>query len=346
MTQEEIRKLLGGYATNALSADERRILFEAALEDQNLYNALQNEDALKELLDDPVLRDQVRSALATPARVTHHAGFSWRRWAFGVAIPAVAAVIIIVVMNRARAPEQISQPAQMARIEPKQVPAAPEATPPVAKKQLTSPSAHSAPTTPAPIQLDSARRADASATGSLRDETAPSKSGAVASPQAGRVQPEMAQGNNAPVASFRAASASLVIPEAARQLLSAGVAANAPLYQGPLVQYSVARGRYDGNAVRVNVTLAIAGYLALYRVDTAGNFTRVYPANGEATHALPNIAMQIPIDPVKVDAGEKLRLVLIPAGPGGVVGQLAGGVGGALPSPASPLVVDIPIGPN
>ncbi len=64
MTQDEIRKLLGGYATNALSADERRILFEAALEDQELFNALQNEDALRELLDDPVSRDQVRRALA------------------------------------------------------------------------------------------------------------------------------------------------------------------------------------------------------------------------------------------------------------------------------------------
>ena len=41
MTQDEIRKLLGGYATNELSADERRILFEAALEDQELFNALE-----------------------------------------------------------------------------------------------------------------------------------------------------------------------------------------------------------------------------------------------------------------------------------------------------------------
>ncbi len=40
MTQDEIRKLLGGYATNALTADERRMLFEAALEDQELFNAL------------------------------------------------------------------------------------------------------------------------------------------------------------------------------------------------------------------------------------------------------------------------------------------------------------------
>ena len=47
MTQEEIRKLLGGYATNALSADERRILFEAALEDQELFDVLAKEQALE-----------------------------------------------------------------------------------------------------------------------------------------------------------------------------------------------------------------------------------------------------------------------------------------------------------
>lgn len=347
MTQDEIRKLLGGYATDALTADERRILFEAALDDQDLFNALQNEDALKELLDDPVLRDQVRSAIAAPARVTHQAGFSWRRWAFAVAVPAVLAAIVIVVMNRARAPEQISQPVQMARVEPKQVPSAPAAAaPPEAGKQSTSASAHRAQAAPAPIQPGPGRQRGALVTGSLKDAPIPSKPGALASPQAGAVRLESAQPNNAPVASFRSASASLVIPEEARQQLSAGVAANAPLYQGPLVQYSVARGRYDGNAVRVNVTLAIAGYLALYHVDTAGNFMRVYPANGEAAQALPNIAMQIPINPVKVDAGEKLRLVLVPAGPGGVVGGLAGGVGGVLPSQPSPLVVDIPVGPN
>ena len=107
MTQDEIRKLLGGYATNALSAEERRILFDAALEDQELFNALQNEDALRELLEDPVLRDQVRRALA--ASPPRKAEFSWRRWVLGVAIPAVVAVIVIVVMNLPRRPEAVQQ---------------------------------------------------------------------------------------------------------------------------------------------------------------------------------------------------------------------------------------------
>ncbi len=40
MTQDEIRRLLGGYATNTLTDGERTALFEAALEDQELFDAL------------------------------------------------------------------------------------------------------------------------------------------------------------------------------------------------------------------------------------------------------------------------------------------------------------------
>ena len=318
MTQDEIRKLLGGYATNALTADERRILFEAALEDQELFNALQNEDALRELLDDAVLRDQVRRALAAPA--TRKTAFSWRRWALGVALPAVVAVIVILVMNRPKPPQQIPQPIQTARVEPPQVTAAPEAAPPpaAAKKQSTAvrrlaraaPAIPAAPA-PSPSPLEPAQRAEA------------------------------------PVAtSFSAAAVSPVIPAAIRQQFSAGIAANAPLYQGPLVRYSVARGLRDGNAVRVDVTLAIAGYLALYHVDTAGNFRRVYPATGEAAQVLPNIGMQIPIAPVKVEVGEKLRLVVVPAASPAVMGALGGVANDAvqLRAPSVPLVVDIPLG--
>src|ERR1017187_7593148 len=40
MSREEIQKLLGGYATDTLSEAERRALFEAAIEDQELFDAL------------------------------------------------------------------------------------------------------------------------------------------------------------------------------------------------------------------------------------------------------------------------------------------------------------------
>ena len=40
MNREEIQKLIGGYATGSLTDDERRLLFEAALDDQDLFDAL------------------------------------------------------------------------------------------------------------------------------------------------------------------------------------------------------------------------------------------------------------------------------------------------------------------
>ncbi len=335
MTQEEIRKLLGGYATNALNADERRILFEAALEDQELFNALQNEDALKELLDDPMLRDQVRSVLVTPAQPSRRTRFSWRQWAFGVAMPAAAAVIVIVIMNRANAPKLISMrepvvtpaPATSPKAEPPQAapnrvaPKLPTAPPPVAKKQSASVRAPQAQAIPAPVQLESGRRLDA------------------------------------PVASaFRAAAVRPVIPAEIRQQFSAGFASNAPLYQGPLVRYSVVRSGTDGGDIRVELTTGIAGYLALYQVDTVGNATRLYPASEPAELVAPDVTIQIPSSPIRIaDAGARLRLVVLPAAPSKTIGQLGGAVNGTvlgtgtppLPAPPpAPLIVDIPLSAN
>src|SRR5579863_10622552 len=170
MTQDEIRKLLGGYATNALSADERRILFQAALEDQELFNALQDEDNLRELLADPVTREQVRQVLDAPDRQARRPSFWSRRWMFGVAIPAVAAVILVVVMNRANAPRLIAPVQEIASAPPTQsretatpAPITPapklDASAPQAKKQSAARPAPPALKSLAPIQLESAREA-------------------------------------------------------------------------------------------------------------------------------------------------------------------------------------------
>ncbi len=117
MTQEEIRKLLGGYAANTLTESERAALFEAALEDQELFDALQNEDALRDLLADPVSREQIRQALKpTPRRTL------WMQpWLIGTASVAVVAVIAIAIVTRHREPAATSVPTQMAQspVEPK-----------------------------------------------------------------------------------------------------------------------------------------------------------------------------------------------------------------------------------
>ncbi|WP_243294319.1 hypothetical protein [Geothrix mesophila] len=67
MRRATAEKLLGGYATGTLTAEERRTLFEAALAHQDLFDALADEEALRELLADPAARAQVLAALAAPA---------------------------------------------------------------------------------------------------------------------------------------------------------------------------------------------------------------------------------------------------------------------------------------
>jgi hypothetical protein len=315
MTQDEIRKLLGGYATNALSADERRILFQAALEDQELFNALQDEDNLRELLADPVTRDEVRRLLEAPGRRAPRSSFWSRRWMFGVAIPALAAVVLIVVMNRANAPRLIAPVSEVASAPPTQsreiAPPAPapklEARAPQAKKQS------------APIQLESAPEA----------VPAPAPRFMVASPRA--------------------------VPDAIRQQFASGFVASAPLYEGPLVRYSLVRSGPNGDALRVNVTSEVAGYIALYEVDAAGNSNQVYPENQPATLVLAGSTTQIPSAPIQISQpGEKLRLVVVPAPSlaiattGGIGGVINGAPKDALSAqaPPAPLVVDIPLGPN
>jgi hypothetical protein len=63
MTRDEIRGLIGGYATGSLSEAERKTLFEAALDDQELFDELAREQALKVLLDAPGVKTRLIGAL-------------------------------------------------------------------------------------------------------------------------------------------------------------------------------------------------------------------------------------------------------------------------------------------
>lgn len=320
MTQDEIRRLLGGYASDTLTDDERRVLFKAALEDQDLFNALQNEDALKELLADPVTRGQLRAALEHRARTRK---FPWRRWVLGVAAPAAIAIAVVLVMNRANAPKLVAIRPAAPEVAPAPAPfvakSSPPATPPVLKKR-TAP--RKATPSPAPVPAP-----------------APEATAALEA-RAPAVAPAPA------VTMFRAGGGSPLVSEAVRQQISAGLAKDAALYQGPLLRYSLVRSGRDDRAVQVEVTSGIAGYLALYEVDAAGNTKRVYPAGEEASRLLPNAPTQIPANPITVAEGSRLRLVLAPAPPPAAGGFLGGAPASlATGNAQAPLVVDIPVGP-
>jgi hypothetical protein len=94
MSGDEIRKLLGGYATGTLTSEERQALFEAALDDQELFDALAREQPLRELLGDPAARAELLAALGdAPAPWRER----WARWMRGHAVGLAAAACLLAV---------------------------------------------------------------------------------------------------------------------------------------------------------------------------------------------------------------------------------------------------------
>lgn len=97
MTREDIRKLIGGYATNSLTEAERKMLFEAALEDQELFDELAQEQALKEWIEEPGAKPRLIAALETDPKSVAVAW--WRRpWPWLAAIAALAAGAVLITM--------------------------------------------------------------------------------------------------------------------------------------------------------------------------------------------------------------------------------------------------------
>jgi hypothetical protein len=114
MNRGEIEKLLGGYATGTLTDQERRTLLGAALEDQELFNALGNEEALRELLSDPVSLAKLRAALE-PARQT---GWFSRPLPWALAGSCAAALLTIGIAWRLLDTTPPPAPAEMAKLSP------------------------------------------------------------------------------------------------------------------------------------------------------------------------------------------------------------------------------------
>src|ERR1035438_1785028 len=132
MSPEDIRKLLGGYATDTLTTEERQALFAAALEDQELFDALAREQSLRDLLRDPAARAELLSALDTPA--TRSAGFwQWLRrpMVAGLATAGVAAIAVVAVWQGTRmaSVKPSAQPVIVAELKRPELSPAPSAVP-------------------------------------------------------------------------------------------------------------------------------------------------------------------------------------------------------------------------
>jgi len=80
MSEHELEKLLGGFAADTLTTEERKLLYSAVLQDQELFNAMADEQALKELLADPIVRRRLLQALHGAGTSRAGGSLSWLDW--------------------------------------------------------------------------------------------------------------------------------------------------------------------------------------------------------------------------------------------------------------------------
>lgn len=113
MTREEAQKLLGGYATGSLTEEQRKLLFEAALEDQDLFDDLAREHDLKLILDEPGAKTRLIAALA-PARPRFSPLWLWTASAAAIACAVLAGWILL----RAPKPPAVVEVAHVAEPQP------------------------------------------------------------------------------------------------------------------------------------------------------------------------------------------------------------------------------------
>lgn len=105
MSRDDIQKLLGGYATGTLTPGEQEALFAAALEDQDLFDALAREQSLRDLLRDPAARAQVLAAIEEKPRAPWLAW--WRPVAAGIGMAAVVVLAVVVIRNSTPRPKPV-----------------------------------------------------------------------------------------------------------------------------------------------------------------------------------------------------------------------------------------------
>lgn len=200
MPREDLEKLLGGFATNTLTEEERKALFEAALTDQALFNALADEQALKELLDDPRARRQLLASLEAKTRAKQ---WFQQSWSWALAGSLAAAVLAVTLVTREAGvpppvqPERLESSKQQAASESAPAPQAGDAASHAQAKREAK--ARRAPATPAKPSRKQNERVTATAPApATRDETSAAADAPSARKNALATVPAPSEGASAP----------------------------------------------------------------------------------------------------------------------------------------------------
>jgi hypothetical protein len=148
MSEHDLEKLLGGFAADTLTPEEKQALYTVALQDQQLFNALADEQALKELLSDPDVRRRLLASLKQKSVSGADGSLSWLDWfrrpaglaiAGGLATAALAVVLGIRIYQ-----DSLRQAAQSVATEDTKPTSQPAPMPPApqpAKTQAVEPQA-------------------------------------------------------------------------------------------------------------------------------------------------------------------------------------------------------------
>jgi hypothetical protein len=233
---------MSSYATGSLTESERKLLFEAALDDQELFDQLAREQALKELIDQPGARDRLIAALA-PAETSRARG-AWKKpLAWGLAALFVVSMSVAALMltrsgdQREQAEKQIAQKQgqpQIAQVNPPAVsPPVPEVTAPGSTAPSVSESATPPSSAPgAPVR--SKTGALPSSADQLRDRRSTNKLEARANPESLAKKTEAAgasSGAGSSAGSIAAVRADSASPATAGQVQTTGQIAQPPAVQ-------------------------------------------------------------------------------------------------------------------
>lgn len=146
MPDHDLEKLLGGFAADTLTAEEKQQLYRVALTDQQLFTALADEQALKELLTDPAVRHKLLQALrGLQAERTggSDSSFDWFHRPRGLAwAGGLTGAVLAVVFGTSLYQESLRQEAQLTAKE--------EARPPVPSSPVPAPTQSPTPPTNEP----------------------------------------------------------------------------------------------------------------------------------------------------------------------------------------------------
>lgn len=140
MSEHDLEKLLGGFAADTLTPEEKQMLYTAVLQDQQLFNALADEQALKELLADPDVRRRLLASLEQKSASDTGGSLSWVDWfrrPAGLALAGgLSAAALAVVLGGRIYQDSLRQAAQSIATEEAK-PAAPSAPIPPATQPVT-----------------------------------------------------------------------------------------------------------------------------------------------------------------------------------------------------------------